>query len=180
MRRYRLRAGLVIMLAILGAGATPRNLPAQRPARQWEPAGFDFKPEGVWRRRARGVAELRRAAMHRGDFFSLNSARETARAMSLLAGGGAAQPSAMAVTGDLNVPVFLVRFKNTDTTTLYPPSQYASVLLDPVAPAPRAYTVRSLYEEMSGGLLHVRGVVIGWITLDSSDSWYAGGGVCDG
>ena len=172
----------VILAATLAAAAAlvPQPARAQQPARLWEPRGFDFKPDGVWRRRARQVAAARAAAMRQGDFRSLNSAIRLARAAPALVLGGAAQQSPMAITGVLNVPVFLVRFKNTDTTTLHTPAEYDSVLLDSVAPQGRAYTVRTFYDEMSRGLFKVRGVVIGWIALDSNDSWYAGGGTCDG
>src|SRR5262249_12641706 len=39
-------------------------------------------------------------------------------------------------------------------------------------------TVRTFYEQMSNGQLHVHGTVLGWIQLDSNDTWYAGS--CNG
>src|SRR4029077_309752 len=173
-----LRSVVVASLALVAALAAG-SARAQQPARQWEPRGFDFKSDGVWRRRVRQIAAQRAAAMRRGDFASLNSAIAQVGAARAPPGFPPPQQSPLAVTGVLTVPVFLVRFRNTDTTQLHTPAEYRSVLLDSVAPG-RAYTVRSFYEELSHGLFTVRGVVIGWIALDSNDSWYAGGGTCDG
>jgi M6 family metalloprotease-like protein len=144
-----------------------------QPVRDWEPRGFDFTPDGVWRKKARAVAQARADAMARGDFSSLN------RHLSFPS-LSAPLRTTMAVTDTLRVPVLLVRFKDTDTTTLYAPSAYDSVLLGTTPPYGRPYTVRTFYSEMSHGLLTVKGVIIGWITLDSANAWYAGPGSCDG
>lgn len=159
-----------------GAGALrAQNPPAGQgqPRRDWEPAGFDFTPDGVWRKKARAVVQARAAAMARGDFVSLN------RHMGPLSLGAPARTT-MAVADTLRIPVLLVRFKDTDTTALRAPSAYDSVLLGTTPPYGRPYTVRTFYTEMSHGLLTVEGVVIGWITLDSANAWYAGAGTCDG
>ncbi len=164
---------LPLAAAALLAAATlaPGTLAAQnQPVRNWEPKGFDFSPNGVWRRKAKLVIQARAAAMARADFLSLN------RPLSL---AGPA-PTSLAVTGVLKIPVLLVRFKDTDTTTLSAPGAYDSVLLGTTPPAGRPYTVYTFYQEISGGLLKVEGVVIGWITLDSANAWYAGPGTCDG
>ena len=152
-----------------------QNPPAGQgqPVRDWEPAGFDFTPDGVWRKKARAVAQARAQAMARGDFSSLN------RHLSLLS-LGAPLRTTMAVTDTLRIPVLLVRFKDTDTTALHAPSAYDSVLLGTTPPYGRPYTVRTFYTEMSHGLMTVEGVIIGWITLDSTNAWYAGPGTCDG
>jgi M6 family metalloprotease-like protein len=158
------------MLA-LGALLVPGALAAQnQPVHAWEPKGFDFTPNGVWRDKAKRVLAARAAALARADFASLN------RPLGL---AGPA-PSSLAVTGVLRIPVLLVRFRDTDTTTVAAPSAYDSVLLGTTPPAGRPYTVYTLYQEISHGLLQVQGVVIGWITLDSANAWYAGPGSCDG
>ncbi|MFI5279318.1 MAG: M6 family metalloprotease domain-containing protein [Gemmatimonadales bacterium] len=174
------RPAVLATLVVLGASAFPCGLVAQRPARAWEPRGFDFRPEGVWRVRARRVRAVRDGLIARGDFFSLNNPIENARGLRAQLNAPGAAGSAAVVSGVLKVPVFLVRFKNTDTTTLRAPALYDSILLGATPPAGRPYTVRTFYEEMSHGLLSVQGVVIGWITLDSADSYYAGPGTCDG
>ena len=154
-----------------------QNVPAPRTGtrREWEPRGFDFSPDGVWRKKAQAVARARQAAMARGDFAALN--RQLQRP-----GAAPAGPDrvALAVADTLRVPVLLVRFQDTDPGTVRAPSAYDSVLLGTTPPVGRPYTVRTFYSEMSHGLLTVQGVVIGWITLDSTLAWYAGAAACDG
>jgi len=159
------------------AGLRAQNPPAGQgqPLRDWEPRGFDFTPDGVWRTKARAVARARADAMARGDFTSLN---RHLRALSLAP--GTPLRTTMAVSDTLRIPVLLVRFKDADTTSLYSPSAYDSVLLGTTPPYGRPYTVRTFYSEMSHGLMTVKGVIIGWITLDSANAWYAGTGTCDG
>jgi M6 family metalloprotease-like protein len=91
-------------------------------------------------------------------------------------------PSALAVTGVLRVPYILVRFNNTDPFTLRPVAAYDSVITLPTAPVGKPYSIRTLYDELSNGLLSLQGQVIGWITLDSNDTWYEGNcnGLCQG
>lgn len=141
------------------------------PARAWEPRGFDFSPNGVWRRRAGAVRALREAAMARGDFTSLNAAL---RATPNLLQPGAPAASPLAVTGVLRVPIFLVAYKNSSIPTLHTPAEYDATLLGATPTLGRPFTVRTFYEQMSNGLLSVQGVVIGWVQLDSNDTWYEG------
>ena len=167
MRTCRVSAALLALGVLLAPGA----LAAQnQPAHDWEPKGFDFTPNGVWRNKAKQVAQARGALMSRADFTSLN------RPLSL---AGPA-PSTLAVTGVLRIPVLLVRFKDTNPASLNAPAAYDSALLGTTPPAGRPYTVYTFYQEISQGLLQVEGVVIGWITLDSARAWYAGPGSCDG
>jgi M6 family metalloprotease-like protein len=172
----RIRCAAIAGLVVLGLAWAPPALRAQgQPVRDWEPRGFDFTPDGVWRTKARAVARARADAIARGDFSSLN------RHLSQLSlAAGAPARTTMAVTDTLRIPVLLVRFKDTDTTTLRAASAYDSVLLGTTPPYGRPYTVRTFYTEMSHGLLTVKGVIIGWITLDSANAWYAGPGKCDG
>jgi M6 family metalloprotease-like protein len=154
---------------------------AQQPAprRRWEPAGFDFSPDGVWRRRSRDVARLRRAALARGDFSYLNAAVRAARSRpGIYAAPASVNQSGAAVGGVLYVPALLVRFRNTATGGLRPASDYDATLFGQTPPAGRPYTVRTFYEEMSNTLLSVQGVVVGWIALDSNDTYYSAN--CDG
>jgi M6 family metalloprotease-like protein len=173
--RLAATSALVFAVAWAPPALRAQNPPAgqAQPVRDWEPRGFDFTPDGVWRKKARAVAQARADAMTRGDFSSLN------RHLSFPS-LSAPLRTTMAVTDTLRVPVLLVRFKDTDTTTSYAPAAYDSVLLGTTPPYGRPYTVRTLYSEMSHGLLTVKGVIIGWITLDSTNAWYAGPGTCDG
>src|SRR5512142_789842 len=80
------------------AALTPTGVAAQadRPVRNWELRGarFDFRPDGVWRRKVRAIAAARSAALARREFRTLNAPVQAAGPF----------PSAYAVTGALNVP----------------------------------------------------------------------------
>ena len=178
MRASFARAAAVCAVGACALAAAP--LRAQQPRRNWEPSGFDFSPDGVWRARARRIAALREQALARGDFAMLNSAiamtRGAPSAFALRWSAGASS----AVTGVLRVPALLVTFKNNPGGTPRDTAAYDSVLFGQVPPYGRPYTVRTFYDEMSHGLMSVQGIVIGWIQLDSTQAWYAGSGTCDG
>lgn len=161
----------ILAALLLGTAAGPRVAVSQAvPARQWEPRGFDFTPDGVWRVRARRVAAARRDAMARGDFLTLNA--PLSNRANLVQSGASFQ--AMAVTGTLRVPVILLRFKDTDPLTTRPASEYASVLFGSTPPAGNPFTVTTFYEQMSNGLFSMQGDVMGWATLDSNMLYYTG------
>jgi M6 family metalloprotease-like protein len=155
----------VLAGALLVAALVPA-LAAQAPPRRWERPGFDFTPEGVWRTRARQVREARLAALARGDMNSLNAALEAPGATG----------ARLAITGVMRVPIFLVTPNN--RAAPFPREQYEEVLLAPVPPAGRPFTVRTFYEEMSNGLFSVQGDVFDWLTLEQADTYYEGG--CNG
>lgn len=171
------RTWILLALAALSALAP---LAAQQPARRWELRGFDFSPNGVWRRPARRVREARAAALARGDMASLNAPLRAG--LALMAAPGTAQRSQMAVTGVLYAPVFLVAPRNIPTASLSPAATYTAVLFGSTPPLGRPYTVRTFYEEMSNGLLSVQGQAHGWTALDSNDTFYEGNcnGLCSG
>lgn len=171
----RLAAFRSACAALLAAGALlyPAAARAQdQPRRDWEPRGFDFTADGVWRVRARAVARLRAAALARGDFASLNAAVRSAANLVQL---GAPVTAPLAVSGVLRVPVFLVHYRNTDPASLRTAAEYYDALLAASPTLGRPFTIRTFYEQMSNGLLSVQGVIAGWVVLDSSDTWYEGG-----
>ena len=169
-----MQSRLAVIFGALAIAVAPHALMAQQPIRGWEPRGFEFSRNGAWRARARRVRAARAAALARGDVVSLNAPLRQAMALRA-APGAAARPSAMAVGGVLHEPVFIVAFKNTDTTVgLWPASLYQSVLFDAVPPLGRPFTVHTFYDQMSHGLLDVEGQVYGWIPLDSNDAYYEG------
>ncbi len=165
----RRRLPLLFVLAIVLA---PSLAHAQQPMRRWEPRGFDFSAHGVWRRRAQAVRSARMAALARSDLFALNA--PLAGAAALMAAPGSPQPGALAVTGTLYAPVFLVAFRNTAAGGLASAATYDAVLFGSTPPAGRPFTVRTFYEQMSNNLLSVRGQSFGWVALDSNDTWYEG------
>ncbi len=160
MRRCRsIWLGLVVLVASPGLAAAQQQL-----SPRWEIPGFDFHPNGVWRTRARAVAQARAALLGRRDFFSLNAPLAQAVTVS----------GAPAVTGTLFVPAILVRYKDTNLATLRDTAQYSAVLFGATPPSGRPYTVRTYYEELSRGLFSMQGRVLGWAALDSNEATYTG------
>ena len=170
LRRTAFRFGVV---AAVMAAAPPLSgqLRAQPPTRRLvERTGFDFRPDGVWRVKARRVARARAAALARGDFAALN-------APSLQAAPGvrpAPSASPMAVSGTLNVPVILFRFHDTDARATRDTAQYDAVLFGATPPAGTPYTWHGFYSELSHGLLDIEGKSYGWYTLSGNLSQYVG------
>jgi len=163
--RWLVLAGAAVALA----GLAPRGALAQEPqmVRNWEPRGpqFDFRPDGVWRRKVRAVAAARAAALAAGRFDLLNAPVQMA----------APQPSAYAVTGFLNVPAILIKYADTpDGIILGDTTAYTNLLFGTTPPLGRPYTVRTFYEALSGGLFSMHGAAAGWITLSQNETAYTG------
>jgi M6 family metalloprotease-like protein len=125
---------------------------------------LDFTPDGVWRVKARRVAQQRASLLRQGQFSTLNSAVAQA------AWNGTA------LTGTLYVPTILVGFKDTNVGTLPDTAQYDSIFYTTTAlqNPQRAYSVRKYYEELSHGLFSVQGKVYGWVQADSNQAYYLG------
>jgi len=142
---------------------------------RWEIPGFDFRKDGVWRTYARAVRANRARLRAAGRFGELN-------ASATAAGGGiklsqTGQALATAVTGILNVPAILIRFKDSPPPT-FTPADYNDVLFGATptgAAAGRPYTYRSFYQELSNGLFDIQGQAFPYVTLDSNEAYYAGG-----
>ncbi|HVH09105.1 MAG TPA: hypothetical protein VM736_04850, partial [Gemmatimonadales bacterium] len=140
---------------------------------RWEIPGFDFAPDGVWRVRARRVAQARAALLSQGAFARLNAA------LVLGAPSGPAPSLAPpAVTGVLQVPVILMRFQ--DTPAPFVATSYTTVLFDTTPPYGRPYTIRTFYEQLSHGLFSMQGQVLDWALLSKSEASYTGGTNCTG
>lgn len=166
MRGRSLWLGLAVLLSGPGLAAAQQQL-----SPRWEIPGFDFSPNGVWRARARAVAQARAAMLARRDFASLNAP---------LAGLGTPAGTA-AVSGTLLVPAVLLRYKDTNVGALRDTGQYSTVLFGATPPAGRPYTVRTYYEQLSNGIFSMQGRVLGWVALDSNEVAYTGTpGTCTG
>jgi M6 family metalloprotease-like protein len=139
---------------------------------RWEIPGFDFRPNGAWRVKARRVSALRQQLLASRSFAALNG--PMARSL------GPQASLTTAVSGTQTVPALIFGYKNTDPSlfTLYPPSQYAQVLFGSTPPGSNPYTVRTFYEQMSNNLLSMQGQVLGWVQLDSNEVFYTGGSTC--
>ena len=169
MASYLVRTlGLVALLWAIVVGQAV----AQRTRNHhWEVPGFDFRRDGVLRTRARAVRDTRARLLSTGQFSSLNQSISRARS------GASQSPSSTALTGVLNVPAILFRYKDSPLPP-FPESSYDEVLFAPTptgAAAGRPYTLRSFYSEMSNGLFDIQGNAYGYANLDSAEVWYVGG-----
>jgi M6 family metalloprotease-like protein len=163
-------------------------LPAAAQAQQGPPRvrreirGFDFRPDGVWRKQARAVRNARQQLLGQRNFPALNAPLVTGGRMpqSLGAPAGAGP----AVSGVLRVPAILFKFKNTPASEIRLTGQFDDVLFAPSpigASAGRPYTYASYYTELSNGLLSVQGQTFGYAALDSNEVTYTGTpGTCTG
>lgn len=142
---------------------------------RWEVPGFDFRPDGVWRKKAREVRALRARLRAAGRFDELNASATAAQGAIKLSQTG--QASATAVTGILKVPAILIRFKDSPPPT-FTPADYNDVLFGATptgAAAGRPYTYRSFYQQLSNGLFDIQGQTYPYVTLDSNEAYYTGG-----
>lgn len=158
---------LIALAALPGRGAAQGRMHPR-----WEIPGFDFAPDGVWRARARRIAQVRAGLLSQRAFGRLN------QAIGLAAAGPV--PSATAVTGVLQVPAILMRFADSNVPGLHQPQSYDTVLFGATPPAGRPYTIRTFYEQMSHGLFSMQGQVLGWAALSKPEVSYTGGTNCTG
>ena len=140
---------------------------------RWEIPGFDFRPDGVWRKRAREVRATRARLLAAGQFDALNA--RVPRVGAAVQGGPL--PSATAVTGVLKVPAILFRYKDSPAPSFIA-ADYDAVLFGVTptgAAAGRPYTYRSFYRELSDSVFDIQGATYGHASLDSNEVWYTGG-----
>lgn len=160
MGRYaRWAPALIIGLVLVSAGQAAAQHVAQ-PGR-FEVPWLDFRPDGGWRKHTDAVRANRRLLLSAGAISAVNGAA--------------------AVTGDYKIPVVLIRFKNTDTTTSFPVSDYSDLFFGSTPTPPpgefRPYTLKTFYEALSDSNIAVDGTVYGYVQADSTDTWYEDG--CD-
>jgi M6 family metalloprotease-like protein len=151
-------------LAVTWPGASA-PLAQDRPVERLRTADgvrLDYPPDGVWRARARSVAEVR-ARLRAGRRMIELNAPAASRA------GSAAEA---AVSGTLRFPTVLLTFRDLDSTQVRGAASYDSVIYGRQSVDGRPYTMRTLYEEMSNGLLTLDGRAYGWVASDSAMSYY--------
>ena len=166
MIRMVVRRAVSVAVALVALAAPRAGAQEPQIARRWELVGppFDFRPDGVWRPRARAVAQARAAALARGDFQALNAAAP-----------GVSGPSAMAVTGVLTTPAVLLKFADTPAQVVLGDSAaYRTLLFGATPPAGRPYTLRTYFEQLSSQRFSVQGAAIGWVTLAGNEATYTG------
>jgi immune inhibitor A len=139
---------------------------------RWEIPGFDFAPNGVWRGRARRIAQSRAALLSQRAFSRLNAALAPA-----LAGPAA---STVALAGTLKVPAILLRYGDTNLAGLNDTASYSAVLFGATPPGGRPYSIRTFYEQLSRGTFSMQGQVLGWVALSKPEASYTGGTNCTG
>jgi M6 family metalloprotease-like protein len=150
-------AGFVSLLALV-----PPSLEAQRPGvrlGRFEVPGFDFAPDGAWRRHTGQIRQARQALLRSKSLGTLN----------------ASGPSAARVSGNYNLPVVLISY--TDQVMPFPTADYQDVLFNP-APTLRPYSVKTYYEEISNGNITITGNVFNPVVTDQASSYYQDG--CNG
>ena len=163
---------LWVLLVVAGVGIVPTVSAQGKLHPRWEIPGFDFRPNGAWRVRARAIAAYRAAMMARGEYRALNAP---------LAAGPSGAPAEEAFNGTLRVPAVLFNFSNTalpvpgrDT------SDYTALLFSSSPPLGRPYTLRTFYEQMSNNLVSIQGEALGYAQLDSTEIAYTGTPPCAG
>ncbi len=135
-----------------------------RPPR-WERTGFDFRKDGVWRVRARRIAEARRALLARGRLAELNAPVTS----------GAPTPSATAVTGSLQVPYILLSYPGIDSVSfMRDTAEYSALLFGATAPPGLPFSLNSFYDQLSNGLFGIQGRVSPWARLVNPEVAYTG------
>jgi len=140
---------------------------------RWEIPGFDFRRDGVWRTKARAVRAERARLRAAGRFAEL-SAPVGGVVLSPTGGPG---PSPTQISGVLEVPAILFRYKDSPPPP-FDTAAYNAVLFGATpagAAAGRPYTYRSFYKEMSNGVFDIQGTTYGYATLDSNEVYYVGG-----
>jgi M6 family metalloprotease-like protein len=130
---------------------------------RWEIPGFDFRADGVWRAKARVVRATRARFLAGGQFSALNQRGPL--------------PSPAIVSGVLEVPAILFRYKDSPAP-LFLPADFNDVLFGATptgAAAGRPYTYRSYYNQLSNGVFDIQGQSFGYANLDSNEVFYTGG-----
>ncbi|HWP37693.1 MAG TPA: M6 family metalloprotease domain-containing protein [Gemmatimonadales bacterium] len=145
----------------IAAPARAQHQPVER-LRAADGLTLDFPENGVWKARARRVADLR---------ARLRSARRSDQLnrpmLAKTPGAGEA-----ALGGTLRFPTVLVTFSDLSPAQLPSAALYDSIIYTSQPLSGRPYTVRTFYEEMSNGLFTIDGRAHGWFAGDSSTAYY--------
>ncbi len=134
------------------------------------PDAFQFSSRNGWVRRGLRVATAR----NRARSLLISARREDPHAPRVLL-SVEAQTADGVVAGDLNVPVFLIMFSDTDSSALHlaVPYEAISARLYGTDPAP-PYSVHTYYREVSNDNLFVNGTVYPWTRVPETSLHYAG------
>ncbi len=161
---------LLVLGLVAGALVPAASTAQERPHPRWEIPGLDFHRDGAWRKPARRVATTRAQLRARRKFAALNAPLAAGAAPA-----GGALASGAALSGVVNVPAILFKYKDTNPAVLRTAAQYDAVLFAAAPPSGRPYTYRTFYEQLSNGLLSVQGQTYGYAALGSDEISYNGG-----
>jgi len=162
-------AAVAVLITLVAGEASFAH--AQDPGRVLlEP--HDFSPNGAWRRRGASVRARRAELLRQRDLRALNAVAPPGqfRGPALVQG-----VAATAVTGSFYIPVIAIEYR--DAPLRYPVGEYQRVLFSPV-PLDRPYSLKTYYEELSGGRISLDGLVFRPIRVDSAAAFYTDG--CNG
>ncbi len=124
---------------------------------QFEVRGFDFDPNGAWRRQAATVRNARQAMLRSGSVAALN---------------GSGKP---AVRGNYFVPVIPIVYS--DVSAPFTNDRYQDLFFSP-SPVGRAWSVKTYYAAASRGNISLDGHVFNWVTAANPAAYYEDG--CNG
>jgi M6 family metalloprotease-like protein len=161
-------AGLAALTIVVSPRPSAAQSAAQGPPHpRWEIPGFDFAPDGVYRVRARQIAQARAAG----------------RAQLLRAGQpGLVMPagpygSGLAWAGTYPIPVLLGRPIGLSDPAFASAAQVQAKLFG-ASTFPISLT--TYYQQQSHGLMTVTGQAYGWFPLPHDTTYYTGTGGCGG
>lgn len=141
---------------------------------RFEVWGLDFARDGAWRRRATAVRTRRLDLLRAGRIQELNRGRDGRLAQ--VAGAAVLQAEHL-LTGTVFVPV--LPFAYTNVPVPYARSAFQEVLFSPTPHADgRPYSLKTYYEELSGGLIAMEGTVFPPVRADSTAAYFEDG--CNG
>ena len=160
--------GVTVLLCFLVSNTSAAQ--DQRHPR-WEIPGFDFRRDGVWRKKAREVRAMRARLRTAGRFAELAAPIAGGAQLSQAAGPG---PSATQINGVLKVPAILFRYKDSQAP-VFVAADFDAVLFAATPTGGRPYTYRSFYNQMSNGVFDIQGKTYGYASLDSNEVYYTGG-----
>ncbi|MFN0181987.1 MAG: M6 family metalloprotease domain-containing protein [Gemmatimonadales bacterium] len=152
--------------AVLAGAVVPAGVAQTVQPGRFEVPGLDWGPTSAWRARAAQVRARRADLLRTGNLRALN-ANQPFFAAAFRASGA----SAVAVTGTYHVPVVAIGYS--DVAAPFTATEYEDVLFS-TAPHPlgRPYSLRSYYEQTSGGRISMIGRVFDVVRVDSSATYY--------
>ncbi len=160
-RVQALRVTYPLAAALLWSSPAGGQAPGQEMLVTRDGVVLDYPADGVWRAKARRVVETRAFLRRAGRDDLLN-------APTLFM---ATAPAA--VSGVLRVPTVLVSFSDLDLSNFpFQAAQYDSLFYTTTPFRGRPYTLRTLYREMSNGLLTIDGKAYGWLSGNNTRAYY--------